>query len=355
MFYHRIKVIGLLILSVFMVAGCSEGSEGAKTPLIETALPAPTPTMVAAETDLLTLEDGTEIYFPKASGKCTGPREVMEALLIADLELHNKCLYAADPSSEWRILLIWPACFEIREENNQISVYNRTGEKVAIEGEVVYMGGGEVHRLSEETLATLPKECQESSYWIVGDGVKILKSTYSLNTYTQNVSTTEDVLLLGAMSYATDYNVSVEEAQKRLSLQEAFVILHERLLNNERETFAGAYIQHAPEYRFIARFTDDFQGDIQAYLPDDSLAQYIEVDTTAQYSLAELRLVQIGIIEKLNRCDIRFETSIRVYTNRVELYIADISDFNAALERNHMYIGGKEKINFIEIIFLSEE
>ncbi|RLD07918.1 MAG: hypothetical protein DRI56_06190 [Chloroflexota bacterium] len=357
MFHHRIKVIGLLVLSVFMVTGCSEGSEGAKTPLVETALPAPTPTMVAAETDLLTLENGTEIYFPKAAGKCTGIREVMEALLIGKLELHDKCLYAANPSSEWRILLIWPACFEIREENKQIVVYNRTGEEVAIVGKLVVMGGGEVSRLSEEMLATLPKECRESPYWIVGEVDKLSDFTYSLNAYPQNSSLTENVLLSDAMNYATDYNLSVEEALKQLALQKSFVILNEQLLDNE-PTFAGAYIQHAPEYRFIARFTGNFQGDIQTYLPDDSLSQYIEVDTSAQYPIIMLQLVQDTMKEKINDCDIKVESSIRVSTNRIELYVADIDDFNATVNECRYHLGSflnREEIDIIEVGVLSEE
>ncbi|RLD07919.1 MAG: hypothetical protein DRI56_06195 [Chloroflexota bacterium] len=340
MLHHRIKVIGLLIFLLLVAAGCNEGSEATKTP-----------TMVAAETDLLTLEDGTEIYFPKVPDE-EGPPEVNDVETFGILFLQQQCLYieiiGRHANNGKEVLPIWPTGFEIKEENGQVFVYNEKGEIVAIENEVLVMGGG---HLTKKYMDDLPEECHEDCCWRVG-GFDAIKPTYSLNTYSQNSSIAEDVLLSDAMNYAKDYNLSIGESLKQLALQKSFVILHEKLLQNERETFAGAYIQHAPEYRFIARFTSDFKGDIQAYLPADSLVQYVELDTTAQYSMFELKFVQTELNYTLNPLSpdlLDFETCIKVRTNRVELYVADINDFNATLEEHHKYIYNMEKINVIEI------
>jgi len=164
---------------------------------------------------------------------------------------------------------------------------------------------------------------------------------------------TEDALLFDAKWYADDMNVSVEEAYKRLSLQKPFGIINEQLLNNEAETFAGAYIQHEPGYRFIARFTGDFKGDIQTYLFDDSLTQYVEVDTTAQYSLAELKEAQLIMIDKLDALEIKFETGIKVRANAVELYVTDIDALNESLDSRSETLS--PVINIIELEQFSTE
>ena len=153
------------------------------------------------------------------------------------------------------------------------------------------------------------------------------------NVVSIDVPITNDALLLDATSYAQDNNVSVEEARQRLMLQKPFGILNEQLLHNEADTFAGVWIQHSPDYRLVVRFTDELQNGISPYLSNE-LAPYITVDYTAVYSLQEMKSVQEEMIASLNETGLRFETGIKVRTNRVELYVEDNDDFRSNLSRH---------------------
>ena len=67
---------------------------------------------------------------------------------------------------------------------------------------------------------------------------------------------TWDSLLQDATSYAALEGVSVDEAVRRLQLQQKVSELDAALAAEESPTFAGLWIQHQPQFRVVARFTD---------------------------------------------------------------------------------------------------
>ena len=63
-------------------------------------------------------------------------------------------------------------------------------------------------------------------------------------------------LLRDARSYAADYGVSLEEAVRHLRSQVGASLggLETRLTEKERDTFAGLWIEHQPEHRYVVLF-----------------------------------------------------------------------------------------------------
>lgn len=57
------------------------------------------------------------------------------------------------------------------------------------------------------------------------------------------------------MWYSAHFNVSIEEAVYRLSLQSQVGELYAALMSQEKSTFAGLWITHLPEYKVHIAFT----------------------------------------------------------------------------------------------------
>ena len=73
----------------------------------------------------------------------------------------------------------------------------------------------------------------------------------------------DDALAQDAQAYAADYGLDLEEAVRRLALQESIGALNAELAEKERATFAGLWIEHEPEYRVFVCFTQDGASTIQ--------------------------------------------------------------------------------------------
>ena len=68
---------------------------------------------------------------------------------------------------------------------------------------------------------------------------------------------------------AKDYGVTLEEAVRRLRLQNALPRLEPELRKKEADTFAGLWIQHEPDLRLVVLFTRDGEKTIQPYIDDE--------------------------------------------------------------------------------------
>ena len=94
-----------------------------------------------------------------------------------------------------------------------------------------------------------------------------------------------------AKMYAADYNVSLQEATRRLRLQDRVGALRVALETNEADTFSGLYILHEPEYRIVARFTRAGNETIRRYANRTPVADLVEV-VPAQATRAQLEATQ---------------------------------------------------------------
>ncbi len=130
---------------------------------------------------------------------------------------------------------------------------------------------------------------------------------------------------LDAQSYADAQGISLEEASRRLALQESIGELGASLEANEADTLAGLWIEHEPAYKVVVAFVrNEGEGVLRPYLQTyPALADVIEI-RSAQYTLAELEAAQreaFRIVEQLGPVSIA--GGVDVMRNQVFLTVAN--------------------------------
>lgn len=140
-----------------------------------------------------------------------------------------------------------------------------------------------------------------------------------------------------ATAYADHFNVSVEEAIRRLQIQKPAGELNAMLEEGEADTFAGLWIQHEPEFKIIVRFTRNGSETIDPYVESGPLTELVEVGPAIR-TVAELRADQAAILRRTKSIPIRADSEINVFENRVELRVVDEAQFNAALSAVGIYL-----------------
>lgn len=132
---------------------------------------------------------------------------------------------------------------------------------------------------------------------------------------------------------AADLGITVDEAIRRLSLQNSIGSLGAQLERQESATFAGLWIQNKPEYRVVVAFTRDGPQTIKPYIENTPYESLIEL-RTADVSLAELELIQQEIMQMTRDFGLSFSSGINVQENRVELYVTDQALWEASLQKS---------------------
>lgn len=98
--------------------------------------------------------------------------------------------------------------------------------------------------------------------------------------------TTDDgALSRDAQEYADDFGVSLDEATRRLSLQDEVGKLGASLTSGEADTFGGLWIQHTPTFKVKVAFTSNGTESLSRYEKGKALSEALEVvsvDTTYQ-------------------------------------------------------------------------
>jgi hypothetical protein len=151
-------------------------------------------------------------------------------------------------------------------------------------------------------------------------GLPLLLSTPTSRA--DNSSPDDSALMLDAQMYATDQNISLEEAVRRLKIQEGVGELNAELALKEKATFCGLWIQHQPDFRVIICFTHDGNNTIQPYIENRRLADIIEI-SSAKVSLNSLEKVQSEIMQICKNLEIPFNSSLNLEKNIVNLYVLD--------------------------------
>jgi len=136
---------------------------------------------------------------------------------------------------------------------------------------------------------------------------------------------------------AADLGISLEEALRRLQLQDAIGELGARLERQEAETFAGLWIQHEPEYRVVVVFTRDSEDTIRPYVENTPLADLIEV-RNGEATYDELVTAQQQAQRQVARLGLPISSGINVFENQVELYVTDRALFDSAMQAAHIQL-----------------
>jgi len=161
-----------------------------------------------------------------------------------------------------------------------------------------------------------------------------------------------DARALDTQKYADYFGVSFEEADFRLRMQDALGGLTSELAEKERDTFAGLWIQHTPEYRFVVMFTRDGENTIEPYLKGKPYADIVEL-REAEVTLAELHDIRAATLLTIENVDIPRDHSINVQKNRVELYVLDRTAFSDALQDADVLL--PNHVEIIQVDGLSRE
>lgn len=144
-------------------------------------------------------------------------------------------------------------------------------------------------------------------------------------------ATPSSKLAQDAKMYATEFDVDLNEAIRRLKLQGDIGDLNADLSEKEEKTFASLWIQHKPEYRVIVQFTQNGEAILQPYIKDGPLTDMIEV-RMANVTLNQLRIDRERAAQIVNMLGIRAYTGINIIENRAELNVLDPVQLETALQ-----------------------
>ncbi|MCX9025645.1 MAG: hypothetical protein OIN85_06055 [Candidatus Methanoperedens sp.] len=165
----------------------------------------------------------------------------------------------------------------------------------------------------------------------------------------------KDPLLYDAQIYASNNNISTEEALHRFQLQDIAGKLDAELSMNETGTFAGLWVEHNPKFKIVVQFTRNGEETIKPYMKQhEELANIVEV-RTANVSLDNLLRDQADASSSVSALGIPANSDINVSTNTVELYVAkaDRSRFDNALQRREIRL--PDTVRMITVEALAEE
>ena len=165
----------------------------------------------------------------------------------------------------------------------------------------------------------------------------------------------KDPVLYDAQIYASNNNVSTEEALRRFQLQDIAGKLDGELSKNETGTFAGLWVEHTPEFRIVVRFTRNGEETIKPYMKQHvELANIVEV-RPANVSLANLQRDQADASSSVSALGIRVPSEIDVHENSVKLYVAkaDKSRFDDALQKGEIRL--PDTVRVITVDAMAEE
>ncbi len=138
---------------------------------------------------------------------------------------------------------------------------------------------------------------------------------------------------------------------RRLQLQESVGKLGAELEANERDTFAGLWIEHEPEYRVVAAFTRDGEETIRPYVEGGLLEDIVQV-REASATLAELQEAQERAGGLVRSFGIQVDSSIDVQQNRVEVEVTDRAQLESALQQANARL--LERVVIVEVEELAQ-
>ena len=167
----------------------------------------------------------------------------------------------------------------------------------------------------------------------------------------------KDALLYDAQGYASNNNVSTEEALRRFQLQDIAGKLNAELSMNETGTFAGLWVEHNPKFKVVVQFTRNGEETIKSYMKQYAdLASIVEVRNVKE-SYADLKKAQLEASSSVSASGIPVDSSINISGNTVEMYVveADRSRFDDALQKREIRLPDSVRVITVEGLALAGE
>jgi hypothetical protein len=229
-------------------------------------------------------------------------------------------------------LVIWPPGSALQITNGVVEVVNY-GRTIARVGEKLEIGGGQVPEVivTKYTGESIPSDCP-GPYWLAAPGIYNTPRPAPPNGGPTppviddafRAAMEKEPLLLEATMYAQRFGISVDEALKRLKMQDAPRVLQNVLEQEESATFGGLWLQHEPDFRIVVAFTRDGEETMKkyaGYIAEETMP-YVEV-RTVRFSLAEMKDAQLKMIDALRNLDIASDSGVYVIDNNVGVNIAE--------------------------------
>lgn len=164
-----------------------------------------------------------------------------------------------------------------------------------------------------------------------------------------------EALLQDAASYAEAQRVDLDEAVRRLQLQQEIGELNAYLTKEMPETFAGLWIEHQPELRVVVRFTEEYgEKSLEETVAGKTLARLIDI-RGAEYSLAELEGAQATAHHLGKSLEVLFDSEINVFENRVDLLVVEADKLRSRLSAAKMALPDGIEIVPVESLLQTEQ
>lgn len=114
------------------------------------------------------------------------------------------------------------------------------------------------------------------------------------------VLTPEESLREDAQQYAREFEVTLAEAERRLIIQSQLPPIFDSIERAAPDRFGGAWVEHQPEYRIVARFTGNDDAALDSVRALASSAPIpIHISSGARHTWAELIDAQAAIGPRL--------------------------------------------------------
>jgi hypothetical protein len=129
----------------------------------------------------------------------------------------------------------------------------------------------------------------------------------------------DDAVDRDAQWYAAEYGLDLEEARRRLALQDTIGALNVELAEVEQATFAGLWVEHTPKFQLFVRFTEQGAQTLQPYVEGGLLEGMVEVRDAAA-SLEELRAAHQTTLAAIEGLGLDVASALNVVENQVEVF-----------------------------------
>ena len=160
----------------------------------------------------------------------------------------------------------------------------------------------------------------------------------------------KDGRLVDAAFYAKNFGVTVDEALRRFSLEDAARSLEAELSTIEAETFAGLWVKHTPEFRIVVQFTRDVEDIIKPYIPKN-LADAIEI-RTVKSSYIDLQNARTVVTSSLKNLNVVSDSYIDIIENYVNVSIAQVDQtrFENAVQNERLTLPDNVKVVTVDTL-----
>jgi hypothetical protein len=156
------------------------------------------------------------------------------------------------------------------------------------------------------------------------------------------VLTEEEALVQDARWYAKDLDVSVEEAIRRLEMQDDTLPtdLERELKETESDAFAGLWLRHKPDYGITVATAGDPEAMMDKIEPIVAGTQWegtIRIKRV-EATEAELKAARAEAERIFNRLDIPHDSGDNIMKNRMEFFVANKARFERELRASGLKV-----------------